>query len=158
MFQHVLVPLDYRFLPRRALLIAAELAIDQNAKITLLHVVDVSRDRWHLGFTVVTQAEVEAHLREVHRFIENAAAKISEYGAVVSTFVAEGGPVHRAIKAAAVSVKADIIVMGARRRPGLVRFLLGSVTKDVLREASIPVLVIHESRFPGSAPLSANKL
>ena len=38
---------------------------------------------------------------------------------------------------------ADLIVMGTHGRRGLKHFLLGSVAEVVLREASIPVLVVR---------------
>jgi nucleotide-binding universal stress UspA family protein len=37
----------------------------------------------------------------------------------------------------------DLVVLGASGRHGLDRFILGSVTERVIREASCPVLVVH---------------
>ena len=37
----------------------------------------------------------------------------------------------------------DLVVMGASGRHGLDRFMLGSVTERVIREAKCPVLVVH---------------
>ena len=37
----------------------------------------------------------------------------------------------------------DLVVMGASGRHGLDRFMLGSITERVIREAKCPVLVVH---------------
>ncbi|MGZ7069610.1 MAG: universal stress protein, partial [Methanobacterium sp.] len=37
----------------------------------------------------------------------------------------------------------DLVVMGTSGKHGLDRFLLGSVTENVVRSASCPVLVVH---------------
>jgi nucleotide-binding universal stress UspA family protein len=37
----------------------------------------------------------------------------------------------------------DLVVMGASGRHGLDRFMLGSVTERVIREAKCPVMVVH---------------
>jgi nucleotide-binding universal stress UspA family protein len=41
------------------------------------------------------------------------------------------------------AASADLIVMATHARSGLKRLFLGSVSSDVIREAGIPVLVVH---------------
>ena len=38
----------------------------------------------------------------------------------------------------------DLVVMGTHGRTGLRRLLVGSVTEAVIRQASVPVIVVHE--------------
>ena len=45
----------------------------------------------------------------------------------------------------AVQVKASLLVIGARRRSPVGKFLLGSVTQSVILDAPLPVLVIKPS-------------
>src|ERR1044071_6790912 len=56
--------------------------------------------------------------------------------------VAESGDPQVTILDYAVSMEADLIVMGTHGRRGFKRLLLGSVTEAVLREAPCPVLTV----------------
>jgi nucleotide-binding universal stress UspA family protein len=58
------------------------------------------------------------------------------------TTVLEHGDPAAAIDAQAAAMSADVIVMGTHGRHGLERFVLGSVTEDVLRRAPCPVLTV----------------
>ena len=44
------------------------------------------------------------------------------------------------------SVRADLLVIGARRRSPVGKFLLGSVTQTIILDADVPVLVAKEDR------------
>ncbi|MCL8207456.1 MAG: universal stress protein [Actinomycetia bacterium] len=63
--------------------------------------------------------------------------------------VRRGDPV-REIRAAAESVRPDLIVMGHRGLKGIERWMMGSVAKGVVDASDCPVLVIPEIR-PGRA-------
>ncbi|MAE72187.1 MAG: universal stress protein [Gemmatimonadetes bacterium] len=54
------------------------------------------------------------------------------------------GRVHEEILALAASEGYDLVVMGTHGRKGLAHLLLGSETEKVIREASCPVVVVHE--------------
>ena len=54
------------------------------------------------------------------------------------------GSVWKEILACAEQEGADLLVLGTHGRTGLGRFLHGSVAEHVVREARLPVLVIHE--------------
>ena len=43
-------------------------------------------------------------------------------------------------------VEAEILVIGARRRSPVGKFLLGSVTQTIILEANMPVVVVKEHR------------
>jgi nucleotide-binding universal stress UspA family protein len=145
MFHHVLVPLDLRFLPRSTLRTAALFASEQKADVTLLYVYDVRRDFLGAAVNTVFEDEIERHRARVQLFLDNAAAVISEYGANAATCTVRGRPVHEIVKRMALRLGADLIVMGTHGRRGLAHAWWGSVTEEVLREASVPVLVVNES-------------
>jgi len=44
------------------------------------------------------------------------------------------------------AVRADLLVIGARRRSPVGKFLLGSVTQTIILDADVPVLVVKEAR------------
>jgi nucleotide-binding universal stress UspA family protein len=157
MFSHVLVPLDFRFVPQTTLMTAAILANDQGAKLTLLHVSDdIAAGLPAAAVTAITDEVVKREYDDIRRSFDNALAIISEYGATASTYVVSGFgyEVHEVIKSAAATIKADVIVMGTHGRRGLARALRGSVTERVLREADVPILAIHESPTMAFMPIS----
>ena len=154
MFSHVLVPLDCRFVPKFALMTAAALAKDQGAELTLLYVSDFAYECPSAAVTAITEDVVKHSYRDIRRSFDNALAIISEFGATASTCMVNGFPVHKIIKRAAATLKADVIVMGTHGRRGFAHALWGSVTEDVVREADVPVLAIHESPAMTFAPIS----
>jgi nucleotide-binding universal stress UspA family protein len=145
MFRHVLVPLDCEFIPQFTLMTAAVLARDQGAELTLLYVSDFATDVPLATVTATTDDVVKRYHDDTRRCFDNAVAIVAEYGSTASACTVSGFPVDRVIKRAAASLRADVIVMGTHGRRGLARALRGSVTEDVIREADVPVLVIHES-------------
>lgn len=53
---------------------------------------------------------------------------------------------------AARAFEADLLVIGTHGRQGLNRWLSGSVAEEVVRKASMPVLVIREASVTGDGP------
>jgi nucleotide-binding universal stress UspA family protein len=156
MFSHVLVPLDFRFIPKITLMAAAVLANEQGAKLTLLYVSDIVTDFPAVAVTAITDEVVQREYDDIRRSFDNALAIIAEYGTTASAYVVNGFgyQVHEMIKNAAATIKADVIVMGTHGRRGLARAIRGSVTEQVLREADVPVLAIHESPTMTFTPIS----
>lgn len=62
-------------------------------------------------------------------------------GAAVERHLLEGEPAQE-LSALAERVGADLVVVGARRRSGLSRVLLGSAARALVEEARVPVLVV----------------
>ncbi len=60
----------------------------------------------------------------------------------LTTLINEGKAYKEILKSIK-NEKIDLVVIGASGMHGLDRFLLGSVTERVVREASCPVLVVH---------------
>ncbi len=150
MFNHVLVPMDIQFMPRTALMTAAELAVDQDAALTLLYVSDINHDiATAASFTTILDEAVQSYRNGIRHALDDALAIVSEYGALAHVRVTPGLLVHQVITTEAANVGADVIVMGTHARRGLSRALHGSVTDDVVRSAGIPVMVIRELGYVG---------
>jgi nucleotide-binding universal stress UspA family protein len=147
MFKHILVPLEYPALSTIVLRTAASLAHEENAKITLLHVVDMTRDFYVASFAPIDERDLDRHYARIGSFLEYAATIAGEYGmnGATTTHVASGTPVDAVINATAATLGADVIVMRTHGRHGLARAWIGSITEAVIRDAAVPVLVIHES-------------
>jgi nucleotide-binding universal stress UspA family protein len=63
----------------------------------------------------------------------------------------EGRPADQILERAE-TIKADMIIMGTHGRSGLAHMLLGSVTEEVARAASCPVLTIRPEAFQFELP------
>ncbi len=74
--------------------------------------------------------------------VEKAAAKLREANFSVSTELVEGDPKSQIIDAAN-EWRADMIVLGSHGRTGLNRFLMGSVSQDVVRHAHCSVEIVR---------------
>jgi nucleotide-binding universal stress UspA family protein len=68
-----------------------------------------------------------------------------EWGIEATPLVWEGEPAD-AILAAAESEGADVIVIGSSGKSGVGRMLMGSVSDDVIRRSTVPVMVVRATR------------
>jgi nucleotide-binding universal stress UspA family protein len=92
------------------------------------------------GVYETEQAELEQRLRE-------AADQIPD-DLPVTTRLVDGDPARELVRAAR-DGEHDLIVMGGRGRGRVTTAVLGSVSNHVMREAGVPVIVIHR---PGGSP------
>lgn len=146
MFRRVLVPIDPQFQMRRALEVAASFAADHRAGITLLYVADLARAFGYATFAPLDQETIDRYNARIEAFLRNAAAVLAEFDIAAQTRIARGTPVSSAINATAAAIGADAIVMGTHGRKGLAHAWWGSVTEDVLRDATVPVIVIAAAK------------
>ena len=105
-----------------------------------LHLLPVLEDQL-LG-SIIDQTDCENRARKLLADAKSAA--IDEGVDDVVTAV-ESGSVPREITAYADREKIDLIAMGIHGRTGLDEHLLGSITEQVLRTASVPVLTTNQS-------------
>ena len=144
--QNILVATDFSHASELAIEAARVLALQNDAKITLVHVFDarppfsvpLSRE---LG---VDEAEYERQMRErIHEeLVKLREAKLSDVpeakvAIVVSTSAAEG------ICDYARKEDVDMIVVSTHGRTGLSHLLIGSVAEKVVRHAECPVLTLR---------------
>lgn len=151
-FTHILCPVDLSESSAGSLVHAATLARWYNAKLTVLHVVptfDPVEVRGDLGMPVhiITPVPRERVLEEMRRVVDRTAASSQ------ASLVAESGDARTVIVDQALTIKADLIVMGTHGHRGFKRLVLGSVTESVLREAPCPVLTVppHERAVTSQA-------
>lgn len=83
-------------------------------------------------------------LRHGQDVVARTEEELSKAGFHAQTIVEEGDPMEKIIDCAA-EWKADLIFIGSHGRKGLDRFLMGSVSEDVARNApcSVEVVRIH---------------
>ena len=146
MFQHILVPIDDTPASKSALMTAAALTDKFGGRITLLYVLDVAREYAAGALSVVPYSDLERRKADIQRLLNDASALVQEFGGVCSVQVAHGMPIHKVINTIATELDVDVIAMMNCHRSGIGRILWGSVTDGVVREARVPVLVVHESK------------
>ena len=145
MFKNILVPTDGSELSRRAIKQAVQLAKEQNARVTGLHVVPPYEPDVREEFSVrnfVSPQEYAARTRALARkhlkVIERAAATA---GVPCDTFQAASSTPFDEIVRTARQKKCDLIYMASHGRRGISRLLLGSETSKVLSHSTVPVVV-----------------
>jgi nucleotide-binding universal stress UspA family protein len=142
-FRSILCPVDHSRVSRRALEDAIQLARAFGGKLAVLSVVpEVS---WLTAAAETGQlagAKFEHEAKWVKEFDEFLAA-VSFDGVGWERELRHGTP-HEQIAAAARDRGADLLVMGATGRTGIVRMLLGSVTRRVLRQLPCSLLLVKD--------------
>lgn len=142
MFNHILCPIDGSQAAHQALDIAAKLAQEQHAALTICSVVDPSQAAaMAFGDPGMSAACYSALEDESKTLVAEAAARLR--GCVTAFAVTLIGQPVAGIVSQAASCGADLIVMGSHGRSGIPRAFLGSVAEEVLRRATIPVMIIR---------------
>ena len=145
MFEHILVPVDGSSASGQAIHKAQAIAEKFNSSVTLLYVIDpYAFTGAGTDFSYGQSEYLSAATTEAHNAIGDATRIFEEHGVSVKGAVAEGHTVYLSILDQAKSAGADLIVMGSHGRRGLEKLVLGSVAAQVLSNAHLPVLVVHE--------------
>lgn len=148
MFEKILIPLDGSELAERALEPALALAEKANSQVIFLSVpVPNHFVRQHNGIGVLypLQALEKAH-QETNEYLDALKKGKARKGYSLNVIIHDGDPAS-VIVDTAVAEKADLIVMSTHGRSGFSRWMIGSVTTKVLRQAPCPVLVIRSSKL-----------
>ncbi len=136
MFEKILVPIDGSQYAFKAAKVAASLADQYDALVTLINVVviPVQTSDMVIPDTVINKMESEAQelLTKAAEFFGDRAVK---------TVVKIGPPSNTILEEAKDNY--DLIVVGSRGLGEIGGFLLGSVSDRISHHAKCPVLVVH---------------
>ena len=143
--KQILIATDGSPSAQEAVEVGLELAREQGADVTFVHVTPAEEVRGGRG-----GAHALTHRDEVDESETalKAAADAAEEAGVSYALERFSGETVETIVAMADSKSADIIVLGSRGRNALTSALLGSVSQGVLRHASRPVLVVKAAKAP----------
>jgi nucleotide-binding universal stress UspA family protein len=153
MYHSLLVPLDGSVTAEQALPWALTLA--RRAKAALqVAAVHVPAAPLFSGNNLVANVELDAIIRDKERsYLEGVVRRlVNLIPAPVSSILLEG-PIANALHEQAQAIHADLIVMTTHGRGPLSRFWLGSVADKLIRQATLPVLVVR----PGEGPADFNE-
>jgi nucleotide-binding universal stress UspA family protein len=133
---------------------ASRVALDQvasrpwpaNSQVRVLHVVEIAEP---FALAPILD-EVSAR---AHRLVEDAATRLRSRGLEADVKVGQGDPKTVILDHATELLDADLIVMGAHGSSAIERFLMGSVSRSVLRHAHCSVELVRPSPAPAGAAL-----
>jgi nucleotide-binding universal stress UspA family protein len=125
-------------LAERVLVYLEHVARVEEAEVIVLHVYDLP-ERYSAadGYEALC-AQYEAVAGEI---VDDAVAHLQERGANARGFAVVGDSA-RAILETAAQENVSLIVIGSRSPSSMAELMLGSVSQEVLRHASCPVLVV----------------
>lgn len=140
----ILVPTDFSEHSDKALKLALEIAQQSKARIHLLHVVHDEIRRCAADYCLtddVLQQFESGMLSSAQESLKKQLARFPEAKQVeVITTVRKGFPSEEIIKEQE-EKKIDLVVIAPLGRTGIAKYLVGSVTTNVVKGARCPVLV-----------------
>lgn len=146
----VLIALDYNPTAQKVAEVGYSLGKAMHADIILLHVIsdshyysatDYSPIMGFSGYADAGLVELNsAALKKVsHQFLDKTKSHLSD--TTIKTLISEGDFAESIVKTAN-EHHVDIIVIGSHSRRWLEEVLLGSVTKEVLRQSTVPLFIV----------------
>ncbi len=136
-FRNVLVATDFSEASRRALSDALTLAAENNAHVTVVHV--LQHDRTYAALE--NPPELDCERIEAEQRIRTLVNELSPKQTVATAMVTHG-PIAEAVARVIEAKEVDLLVIGTRGRGGLQKLALGSVAEVLLRMARCPVMTI----------------
>lgn len=147
MTRSILVPLDGSTFGEHALPIAISMARRMNASLHLIHVHSLL-DATYAELQVFDNTlDLELRKKE-HEYLHAVHKQVQDRLSVPVAIHNVDGDVPTVIREQAESLRAGWVVMTTHARGPMGRFWLGSVTDELIRHLSIPVLAVHPSDQP----------
>lgn len=132
----IIVPLDFSENSLKALEFAIELADKKHGKIILVHIVEMVYD-----FASQSALALDSMFKDAENLMSKTINTYEGSGVYMESNVVEG---TAAVSIARIAEEqgAALIVMGTQGASGIKKTLMGTVTVNVVKEASCPVLVV----------------
>lgn len=137
--KRVLLATDLSAVSGRAASDAIQLAVEHDAQLIVISVIDTNRLRLPGGRFLRRVDQERARIEEGAQALVRRAR---DAGANATFLVWEGDPAEAVLEAAQAE-GADVIVLGSHGRGRLGRLILGSTSKRVAEGARCPVLVVR---------------
>jgi nucleotide-binding universal stress UspA family protein len=153
LFRRILCAADLTRASQQTLDVALSLATENDAQITLLHVMETLSGNNVAGLArAVPELEPVSHemVAEARAELRKAVPHPVRVFCEVTERVETGAPWSEILRVAD-QMDAELIVMGAHATGAVGRMLFGSTTSQVVRRAHCPVLIIQESHKPRRA-------
>lgn len=116
-----------------------ELAIQLNAEVALVYVVDLDKSLGNVEAGIFPEEAKLIIKKEVEETLDSLAKLNSDI--IIYKFMPQGDPKKEVVNTAQ-AWGADLIVVGTHGRTGLLHLLMGSVAESIIHQSKIPVLVV----------------
>ncbi len=141
--KNILCPIDHSDCSKEALKYAVTFAMKDEAKLYLLHVIDIRSFDESLD-TMTRQMPDDETIKQLKTKLFECVPEEIRNDMQVEALVVQGIPFAEIISIAKKN-KVDMIVMGTHGRTGLAHIMIGSVSEKVVRKAHCPVLTVRQS-------------
>lgn len=155
MYDKILVPVDGSEASMLGLNEAIKIAKAQGSKLRLVNIVNELILDYGYSPGVYAANLIESLIKTGKGVLDAAEAAVRREGVKAETILLEsiGGAAADLILAQAQEWSADLIVMGTHGRRGLARMAMGSDAEQVVRAASVPVLLVRgKAKAKSGAP------
>ncbi|ANA35830.1 Putative universal stress protein [Ralstonia mannitolilytica] len=146
MYDKILVAVDGSPTSDRALDEAIRLAQKLGSELVIAHVIDNAYLKYDVGY-IDTRGFMEALIAQGKKIVGEGRAKAAKAGVHVQSIVVDDPigtfDVGFAIEQTAQDTGAQAVVLGTHGRRGFQRLLLGSVAESVVRQSTLPVLLVR---------------
>lgn len=146
-YRDVLVPTDGSDCATEALELGVRIATAEDARLHLLSVVSLP----NLGVDTRSEVQRGSMEQEAREVVDAAAAYARDAGVESVVEAVEGGTsIPGTIRSYVEENDVDLLVVGTHGRTGFDRYVLGSVTENLVRTAPVPVLTVREGDATGA--------
>lgn len=139
----ILCPIDHSDCSKEALRYAVSFAMKDEAKLYLLHVIDIRSFDESID-AMSKQIPDDETLNQLKTKLLDCIPEEIRNGIDVEAIVVQGIPFVEIISTAR-KKNIDMIVIGSHGRTGIAHIMLGSVSEKVIRKAPCPVLTVKQS-------------
>ncbi len=139
----ILCPIDHSDGSKEALKYAVSFAMKNEAKLYLLHVIDIRSFDESID-TMATQIPNDETIKQLKTKLLECIPEEIRSDMQIEALVVQGIPFAEIISIAKGN-NVDMIVMGTHGRTGLAHIMIGSVSEKVVRKAHCPVLTVRQS-------------
>lgn len=140
-YRNILVAVDGSKSAECAFKKAVQIAIRNNAKLTLVHVIDT---RSYVSLEAYDGTMAERAVSYAENLLDEYKKEAKARGLhTLETMIERGSPKSVIPKQTAKQVEADLIICGATGLNAVERLLIGSVSEQITRSATCDVLVVR---------------
>lgn len=151
MLKHILVTLDGSPCSEESIPVAARIARNTGATITIVRVYRAAYEftAYSMEAVNILDSAYTQEIEEAQAYLSHIAHSESLQGLKVQTAVIAGNP-QQVITEFVKLEKADLVVMCTRDNKGLKRWVAGSVTQYIMRHTNVPILILHRNHVPAA--------
>lgn len=138
----ILISVDLSEATQRVLQVAGRITQALSGEAWVLHVAEAEPD--FVGYDAgpeVVRDQVAREYRDEHRQVQKYADDLRD-GGIEATALLIRGPIVETVLKEAERLDADLLIVGSHGFGAVYDLLVGSVSRGILKEADIPVLVV----------------